>query len=78
MQDRVQDVVDAFAKLRWRRFKLLSKISQRARRTVPDRNEVVVSGEDRCLAVAYPVSVQLSRIGNDSKRGLRAALPVWP
>ena len=64
MQDGVQDVVNAFAKLRWRRLKLLPEIPQCARRAVPHGNQMIMASEDRCFAVAYPVTIQLGRIGD--------------
>jgi uncharacterized Ntn-hydrolase superfamily protein len=60
VQDRVQHIVDTLAELRRRCLELLPKFAQRSGIAVPHGDKVIVTGEDRHLAVADPVADQLA------------------
>lgn len=65
VQDRVQHIVDTLAELRRRCLELLPKFAQRSGIAVPHGDKVIVTGEDRHLAVADPVADQLGGLGDD-------------
>ncbi len=65
MQDRVQHIVDTLAELRRRCLELLPKFAQRSGIAVPHGDKVIVTGEDRHLAVADPVADQLGGLRDD-------------
>src|SRR3990167_924327 len=65
VQDRMQHIVDTFAKKRRRSLELLAKIAERSAVAVPYAHEMVVTGEDRHLAVADLVSIQLGGLSDN-------------
>ena len=63
----MQDVVDTLTKLSRRTLKLLAKIAKRSGVAVTHGDQMVVTSEDRGLAVAYAVPNQLGRLSDDVK-----------
>jgi hypothetical protein len=65
VQDRVQHVVDTLSEERRRSLELLPKVAQRSAVAVPYGDEMIVTGEDRRLAIADLVADQLGGLSDD-------------